>query len=68
MRGIRGGREGDGLHVAELRLHRAERRVFGAEVVAPLRDAMRLVDREQRDLRAFEEVERLGFTSRSGAT
>ena len=59
--GIGGGREGDRLHIAELRLHRAERCVFRTEVVAPLRDAMRLVDCEQRDPGAFEEIERLGF-------
>ena len=35
------------------RLHRAERRIFGPEVVAPLRDAVRLVDRQQRDLGAL---------------
>ena len=31
--------------------------VFGPEIVAPLRDAVRLVDREQRDLAAREHVE-----------
>ena len=43
------------------RLHRAERRIFGTEVVAPLRNAMRLVDRKHRDLGALEQIERLGL-------
>ncbi len=60
-RAVRRGGERDGLHGAELRLHRAERRIFRAEVVAPLRDAMRLVDRQQRDLGALEELEGVGF-------
>ena len=37
----------------------AERLVVAAEIVAPLRDAMRLVDREQRDLHAAEQVQRM---------
>src|SRR5712692_2612756 len=40
-------REGDDLHAAELAVERCEIHVFGAEVVAPLRDAMRLVDRHE---------------------
>ncbi len=52
--------ERDRLHAAEVGLHRAERRVFGAKIVAPLRNAMRLVDRQQRNLGALEELERLG--------
>jgi hypothetical protein len=35
-----------------------ELQVLGPEVVAPLRHAVRLVDREERDLRAVEELER----------
>ena len=35
-----------------------EPHVFGAEVVAPLRDAMRLVDGEQRELGARQQIER----------
>ena len=49
------------LYVAEFCLHRAECCVFGAEVVAPLRNAMRLVDRKQRDLGALEEFDGIGF-------
>ena len=45
-RNIRGGGERDGLHVAEPLAHLAEHGVFGPEIVAPLRDAMRLVDGE----------------------
>ncbi len=48
--GVGGGGEGDRLHAVERSLHRAERGVFGAKIVAPLRDAMRLVDRQHRDL------------------
>ena len=39
---------------AELACARGELQVVGPEVVAPLRDAVRLVDREQRDLRLAE--------------
>ena len=47
----------------------AERQVFGPEVVAPLRDAMRLVDRQQRDLGALEQLDACrASASRSGAT
>ena len=52
--------EGDGLHAAEVGLHLAERRIFGAKIVAPLRNAMRLVDRQKRNLGALEELDRLG--------
>ncbi len=50
-----GGRgEGDGLGDAERVAKRCEVHVIGAEVVAPLRDAVRLVDREHRGLRGAE--------------
>ena len=39
----------------------AERQIFRPEVVAPLRDAMGLVDRQQRDLGALEQLERVGL-------
>ena len=43
--------------------------VVGAEVVAPLGDAVRLVDREERDRRALEQVARKrSLLNRSGAT
>ena len=57
--GIGGRGEGHGLHAAELRLHRAKRRIFRPEIMAPLRDAMRLVDRQERDLGALEQIERI---------
>ena len=57
-RGVRGGGEGDGLYAAERRLNSPERRVFRTKIMAPLRDAVRLVDREQRDLGAREQAER----------
>ena len=59
--GVRRGGERHRLHAAERRLHGAERGIFGTEVVAPLRDAMRLVDREQRDLGLFKKIDRVGF-------
>ena len=58
-RGIGSRGERHGLHAAKLRLRGAERRVFRAKVMAPLRDAMRFVDREQRGVRAFENIKRL---------
>ena len=57
-RGIRRGGESDGLHAAQRGLNGAERRVFRTKIVAPLRDAVRLVDGEQRDLGAREQAER----------
>ena len=42
-------------------MHRTERCIFGTEVVAPLRNAMRLVDRKHRDLGALEQIERFGL-------
>ena len=59
--GIRRGGEGDRLHAAECGLNLVELGVFGAEVVAPLRDAMGLIDRQHRDLGALEQIERFGF-------
>ena len=59
--GVGRGGERHRLHAAERRLHRAERGIFGTEVVAPLRNAMRLVDRQQRDLGALEKIDRVGF-------
>ena len=56
----RGG-EGHRLHAAERGLHFAELGVFGAEIVAPLRDAMRLVDGQHRDFGALEQIERFGL-------
>ena len=56
MRGLGGrGREGDARHVGPALGELGEREVVGAEVVAPLRDAVRLVDREQGDAAALEE-------------
>ena len=46
-----------------------ELQVFGAEIVAPLRDAMRLVDGEEREARSCaSEIEAARVSSRSGAT
>ena len=45
--GIGGGGEGDALHLAEARRGLADGHVFRAEIMPPLRDAMRLVDGEK---------------------
>ena len=45
---------------AELARDAAEGEIFGAEVVAPLRDAMRLVDRQQRDVGLGQQLDRVG--------
>jgi hypothetical protein len=60
-RGIGGRREGDRLDAAERRLGSAERQILGPEIVPPLRDAMGLVDREQPDPGALEQVEGVGL-------
>jgi hypothetical protein len=51
------GRERDARHVGKLLVQDRQADVFRAEIVAPLRDAVRLVDREQRDARIVEQVE-----------
>ena len=53
--GGRGG-EGDARDVRPPLVQLGEREVVGPEVVAPLGDAVRLVDGEQRDAAAFEQV------------
>ncbi len=57
--GIGGRGESHGLHAAELRLHLAKPRIFRTEIMAPLRDAMRLVDGQELDLGALEQIERV---------
>ena len=57
--GVGGGGEGDGLGAAERRPQLAELEIFRAEIVPPLRHAMRLVDGEQADSAALQE--RRGF-------
>ena len=47
-RRVGGGGQRDARHLRESLAQQAELAVFGAEVVAPLRHAVRLVDREQR--------------------
>ena len=47
---IRGGGQRDARHAGEAFRQAGERAVFRPELVAPLRDAMRLVDGEQREL------------------
>ncbi len=55
-----GGRgEGDGLADGEIAPDFAEEPVFGPEVVAPLGDAVRLVDGHHRDRRIAQRIQRL---------
>ena len=53
-----GGRgQRDARHARQALVQDRELQVLGPEVVAPLRHAVRLVDREQRDAGAVDEVE-----------
>jgi hypothetical protein len=56
-RAVGGGGQGDARHAGIARCQRVQLQVFRAEVVAPLRHAMRLVDREQGQLAVVEHVE-----------
>ena len=59
LRGLRGRRrEGDARHRGPALVQLREHEVVGPEVVAPLRHAVRLVDREQRDRAAVEQAQR----------
>ena len=52
-----GGRgQRDARHIGEALVQYGQCTVFGTEIMAPLRDAMRLVDREQRDPRCFPDL------------
>ena len=54
-----GGRgQGDPRHLRKALVQDRQLPVFGAEIVTPLRHAMRFVDREQADLGLFEQVEK----------
>ncbi len=59
LRHLRRGRGGERQHTrdAEFFRHFGESQIFGTEIVAPLRDAVRLVDRQQRDLGAPDRKE-----------
>src|SRR6185437_17182241 len=53
-----GGRgQRDARHFREALMQHRELAIFGAEIMAPLRDAMRLVDGEERQLAAREKIE-----------
>jgi hypothetical protein len=54
-------REGNRLQLAELGLERCQSEIFGTEIVAPLGDAVGLVDRKQADLRALKERHRVSL-------
>ena len=55
---IRGRGQRDARHAGELFGQAGQLAVLRAELVAPLRDAMRLVDREQRELQARQPLQR----------
>ena len=54
-----------GLQVLE---ERADAQVVRPEIVPPLRDAVRLVDRDERRLHAPQDLDERAYASRSGAT
>ena len=56
-RRVGGGGQGDPRHAGEAVGERREPQVLGAEVVPPLRHAVRLVDREERQRHPAEELE-----------
>jgi hypothetical protein len=55
--GVGGGGKGDARHVRELLVQQAEFEVIGAEVVAPLADAVGFVDGEQRNGAVGEQLQ-----------
>ena len=57
-RGRRGGGEGEARHAGEPLGEGAQREIVGPEVVAPLRHAVRLVDRDDTELSARQEPQR----------
>ncbi|MCY1390931.1 hypothetical protein D9M71_57560 [compost metagenome] len=54
---VGGGGQGNSRHIWKQFCELSQLQVFGAEIMAPLRDAMRLVDGEQGDIQAAQEVE-----------
>jgi hypothetical protein len=59
-RGIGGGRERDARHGGPAFVQHREFAIFAAEVMAPLRHAVRFVDGEQRDPRAVQQRQETG--------
>ena len=55
---IGGGGQRDARHAGKAVRQTCQLAIFGAELVAPLRDAMRLVDREQRERQARQPIHR----------
>ena len=55
---VGGGGERDARHAGKRVAQHRELQVLGPEVVAPLRHAVRLVDRKERELRAGEKLQR----------
>ena len=52
-----GGRQRDARHIGPAFVQHRQAQVFRAEIVAPLRDAVGLVDGEQRDVAAFQQLQ-----------
>ena len=57
---VGGGRKGHDGHFGELLVEHAQLCVFRSEIVAPLRDAMCLVDGEERDADVLQQKVFLG--------
>ena len=55
-RGVGGGGERDARHVGKAFVQGRQAEIFRAEIVPPLRHAVRFVDGEQRDARLFEQA------------
>ena len=51
---VGGGGEGDARYIRELFMEQAELQIVGPKIMALLRDTVRLVNRKERDLTAFE--------------
>jgi hypothetical protein len=60
-RGIRGCRERHRLDRSKLFVQSRQGEIFGAEIMAPLRNAMGLVNREEAELRGLEERDGFGL-------
>ena len=66
-RRIRRGGERNARHVGEDVREAVEGAVFGPEIMAPLRNAVGLIDGDEREVRGLQPVEVSGFKSVSGA-
>ncbi len=65
---IGGGGQGEERHRRKELAQAAELEILGAKIVPPLRDAVRLVDGEQRHRHLLQPLRKASLSSRSGAT